>query len=39
MEVIWVYGKLNVEKVTTDMGMAGYSISADKIEFYQFDES
>jgi hypothetical protein len=38
MEVVWVYGKISVERVSTDIGASGYSLAADKIEFYQFDE-
>ncbi|MDR1296450.1 MAG: DUF3299 domain-containing protein [Deltaproteobacteria bacterium] len=37
MEVVWVFGQLSVEHVSTDMGSAGYSLAADKVEFYQFD--
>ncbi|MDR1051432.1 MAG: DUF3299 domain-containing protein [Deltaproteobacteria bacterium] len=37
MEVVWVFGRLSVEHVSTDMGSAGYSLAADKVEFYQFD--
>ncbi|MDR2300670.1 MAG: DUF3299 domain-containing protein [Deltaproteobacteria bacterium] len=38
MEVVWVYGKISVEKVTTDIGNSGYSLAADKVEFYNLDE-
>ncbi|MDR1677367.1 MAG: DUF3299 domain-containing protein [Deltaproteobacteria bacterium] len=38
MEVVWVYGKIRQEKVTTDIGNSGYSLTADKVEFYQMDE-
>jgi hypothetical protein len=38
MEVVWVYGKISVEKVSTDIGNSGYSLAADKVEFYRFDE-
>ncbi|MDR0621353.1 MAG: DUF3299 domain-containing protein [Deltaproteobacteria bacterium] len=38
MEVVWVYGKISLEKVSTDIGSSGYSLSADRVEFYRFDE-
>jgi hypothetical protein len=38
MEVVWVYGKISVEKVNTEIGNSGYSLAADKVEFYRFDE-
>jgi hypothetical protein len=38
MEVVWVYGKISVEKVSTDIGSSGYSLSADKVEFYRLDD-
>ncbi|MDR1309730.1 MAG: DUF3299 domain-containing protein [Deltaproteobacteria bacterium] len=37
MEVVWVYGRLRVERVSTDLGRAGYSLAADRVEFYQVD--
>jgi hypothetical protein len=37
MEVVWVYGRLRVERVATDLGRAGYSLAADRVEFYQVD--
>jgi hypothetical protein len=37
MEVVWVYGKISVEKVSTEIGSSGYSMAADKVEFYETD--
>ena len=34
MDVVTVYGKLAIEKVTTDMGSSGYSMNADAVETY-----
>ncbi|MDR0356560.1 MAG: DUF3299 domain-containing protein [Deltaproteobacteria bacterium] len=38
MEVVWVYGQLDVEKVSTDMGSSGYSLAADEVEFYKMED-
>jgi hypothetical protein len=35
MEVVWVFGKIKVDKVKTEIGNSGYSLFADKVEFYQ----
>jgi hypothetical protein len=35
MEVVWVYGKIEIETVSNDLGQAGYSLKADSLEFYQ----
>jgi hypothetical protein len=37
MEVVWVYGKIRVEKVSTEIGSSGYSLAADKVEVYEDD--
>jgi hypothetical protein len=37
MEVVWVYGKISVEKVSTEIGSSGYSLAADKVEFYDVE--
>lgn len=38
MEVVEVYGRISVEGFTTDLGSAGYTLAADKVEYYQFPE-
>jgi hypothetical protein len=38
MEVVWGDGKIRLEKVSTEIGSSGYSLSADKVEFYRFDD-
>ncbi|MDR1164286.1 MAG: DUF3299 domain-containing protein [Deltaproteobacteria bacterium] len=35
MEVVWVYGKIKAEKFETDMGNAGYTLPADRVELYR----
>jgi hypothetical protein len=35
MEVVWVYGKINVEKIQSELGIAGYAIKADRVEIYR----
>ncbi|MDR2442775.1 MAG: DUF3299 domain-containing protein [Deltaproteobacteria bacterium] len=37
MEVVWVYGKISIERYTNELGSAGYTLNADKVEFYQLD--
>ncbi|MDR2351671.1 MAG: DUF3299 domain-containing protein [Deltaproteobacteria bacterium] len=37
MEVVWVYGRIKAERFETDLGNAGYSLPADKVEFYRED--
>ena len=38
MEVVWVYGKISVEGYENDLGRAGYTLAADKVELYQLGE-
>jgi hypothetical protein len=38
MEVVEVYGKISVEGYTNDLGSAGYTLAADKVEFYRIEE-
>ncbi|MDR1577200.1 MAG: DUF3299 domain-containing protein [Deltaproteobacteria bacterium] len=38
MEVVWVYGKIRVERFAFDLANAGYSISADRVEIYQVNQ-
>jgi hypothetical protein len=38
MEVVWVYGKISVDGYASDLGTAGYTLSADKVEIYQIPE-
>jgi hypothetical protein len=35
MEPVWVYGELRIEASDTDMGHAGYSLRADRVELYE----
>ncbi|MDR2142063.1 MAG: DUF3299 domain-containing protein [Deltaproteobacteria bacterium] len=35
MEVVWVYGQISVERFNSELGSAGYTIGADKVEIYQ----
>jgi hypothetical protein len=35
MDVVWTYGHIKAEKVDTDLGKAGYSMAADRVEVYQ----
>jgi hypothetical protein len=37
MEIVWVYGKILAERFDTDMGSAGYTIPADRVEIYRED--
>ena len=35
MEVVWVFGTISVEGYKNDLGSAGYTLAADKVEIYQ----
>lgn len=37
MEIVWVYGKIKAERFDTDMGSAGYTLPADRVEIYRED--
>jgi hypothetical protein len=37
MEIVWVYGKIKAEKFETELGSAGYTIPADRVEIYRED--
>ncbi|MDR2199610.1 MAG: DUF3299 domain-containing protein [Deltaproteobacteria bacterium] len=37
MEVVWVYGTIKAEKFQTDLGSAGYTLPADRVEIYRND--
>jgi hypothetical protein len=38
MEVVWVYGKISIDRYTNDLGSAGYTMTADRVEFYQLGQ-
>jgi hypothetical protein len=38
MEVVEVYGKISVEGYANELGSAGYTLAADKVEFYQIPD-
>ncbi|MDR1607608.1 MAG: DUF3299 domain-containing protein [Deltaproteobacteria bacterium] len=38
MEVVWVYGKIRIEKYDFEQTNAGYSIAADRVEIYQVSQ-
>ncbi|MDR1871434.1 MAG: DUF3299 domain-containing protein [Deltaproteobacteria bacterium] len=35
MDVVWVYGKISVDRFESEFGPAGYTIKADKVEIYK----
>ena len=35
-EAIWVYGKMSINKVITDVAEAGYALRADRVEIYNW---
>jgi hypothetical protein len=37
MDVVWVYGKIQAESFRTDLGDAGYTLPADRVEPYRED--
>ncbi|MDR1039661.1 MAG: DUF3299 domain-containing protein [Deltaproteobacteria bacterium] len=37
MDVVWVYGMMRAERFQTDLGDAGYTLPADKVEPYRED--
>jgi hypothetical protein len=37
MEVVWVYGKITLERFQSELGGAGYAIGADKVEIYRVE--
>jgi hypothetical protein len=37
MEVVWVYGRIKAEKFETELGSAGYTLPADRVELYRED--
>ncbi|MDR1079483.1 MAG: DUF3299 domain-containing protein [Deltaproteobacteria bacterium] len=37
MDVIWVYGTIRAERFTTELGDAGYTLPADRVEPYRED--
>jgi hypothetical protein len=37
MDVVWVYGKIKAERFRSDLGDAGYTLPADRVEPYRED--
>jgi hypothetical protein len=35
MEVVWVYGKITLDRHESELGSAGYAIGADRVDIYQ----
>ncbi|MDR2612677.1 MAG: DUF3299 domain-containing protein [Deltaproteobacteria bacterium] len=38
MDVVWVYGKIRAESFRTDLGNAGYTLPADRVEPYREED-